>query len=395
MGIPALQSFKPPEDIRALMIATPRYRGHSYGRNHPLGIPRVALLIDLLNSYDALEQNECLCARPATRDELTWFHRDDYIDAVFECQQRGKIPGAYRKKYAIGNFENPWFDQFFTIPAIATGASIQSAEAVISGKMAFNPAGGMHHAMPAKARGFCFFNDAVIGILRLRQNGLRVLYIDMDAHHGDGVEFAFRNDPDVFTCSFHMDTAYSYPFQGGGVSNTGRLGNAMNLPLPKETCDSEYRYACRRLWPHVVAAFKPDALVLQAGTDILLPDPLGKFNISNRFFIEAVELAVELSPKHADGLPKLMVLGGGGYQPITLARCWSGVWGVLSGRRLPDAIPPAGKKILENVNWDDDEDEPYFKKMFECLWDDPLDGAVRADVKDRVCSLKKNHPLFL
>ena len=169
----------------------------------------------------------------------------------------------------------------------------------------------------------------MLGIKRLRQEGLRVLYIDMDAHHGDGVEFAFQQDPQVATCSFHMDTTYAYPFEGGAIGDSGPLNNAVNLPLPRGTHDGEYRHAYKTIWPRVFAAFRPDAVVLQSGTDILGPDPLGKFDISNRLVWEMVEFVKTLTPRHPSGVPRLLVLGGGGYHPIALARCWTGVWAVF------------------------------------------------------------------
>jgi acetoin utilization protein AcuC len=129
----------------------------------------------------------------------------------------------------------------------------------------------------------------VLGILRLRREGLRVLYVDIDAHHGDGVEAAFRDDAGVMTFSLHMDTDYAYPFTGGGIEDTGPLHNAVNMPLPRGMNDDEYRHVFGRLWPAVMEAFRPEVIVLQAGTDILGPDPLGKFHISTGLFLEVVE----------------------------------------------------------------------------------------------------------
>ena len=146
-----------PHFHRAVMMNSAYYRGHSYGGNHPLAIPRVSLLLDLIQSYGQIDAVELRQAEPASVDELGWFHRFEYIEAIRTCQSLGKIPGAFRKQYRLGGFENPWFHYFFTIPATAAGASIQGADQVLAGRMAFNPAGGMHHAMPAQARGVLFF----------------------------------------------------------------------------------------------------------------------------------------------------------------------------------------------------------------------------------------------
>lgn len=381
-------------DLNAVMIAANRYRRHSYGGNHPLGIPRVSLTLDLIRAYGALSDDEFLQALKALPKQLEWFHTREYVSAMQRCEAVEKVFDKYRQRHNIGNFENPYFKDFFATPATATGASIQAAEVVLKGKIGFNPAGGMHHAMPDSAQGFCFFNDPVLGIMRLRQEGLRVLYVDIDVHHGDGVEAAFRDDPDVMTFSTHMDTEYAYPFKGGNIDDTGAHFNAVNLPLPQAVHDDEYSYCFTQIWPEVLAAFKPDAVVLQAGADMLRPDPLGKFTISTQCFLSTVERVVCDSPRHETNVPKLLVTGGGGYHPITLARCWTGVWAVISGRDLPNEIPPAGQALLRDVEWDMDEDEAYFDDLFTHRLDAPYHGEIRDEIKNRVAQLLESHPAF-
>ena len=374
------------------MIGASRYRRHSYGDNHPLGIPRVSLTLDLIRAYGALTDEEFRVSRKATPSELERFHTREYVSAMQRCEALGKVYDRYRQRHNIGNFENPFFPGFFATPATATYGSIQGAEAVLDGYMAFNPAGGMHHAQADSAQGFCFFNDPVLGILRLRREGLRVLYVDIDAHHGDGVEAAFREDPDVMSFSLHMNTGYAYPFKGGTVEDRGPLNNAVNMPLPKAVNDEEYHHVFQRLWPAVMEAFRPEVIVLQAGTDILGPDPLGKFQISTQLFLEVVEGIMNDAPRHADGTPRLLVVGGGGYHPLTLARCWTGVWGLLSGRSLPEAIPSEGEALLRAVDWDQDEDEAYFEDLFTSRLDRLLPGEVRQEVKACVSRLLDTHP---
>jgi acetoin utilization protein AcuC len=377
---------------KALLIGASRYRRHSYGDNHPLGIPRVSLTLDLIRAYGALTDEEFRVSRKATPAELEWFHTREYVSAMQRCEAVGKVYDRYRRRHNIGNFENPYFPGFFATPATATYGSIQGAGLVLDGHIAFNPAGGMHHAVPDAARGFCFFNDPVLGILRLRREGLRVLYVDMDAHHGDGVEAAFRNDAGVMTFSLHMDTRYAYPFTGGGVEDTGPLYNAVNMPLPRGMNDDEYRHVFGRLWPAVMEAFRPEVIVLQAGTDILGPDPLGKFHISTGLFLEVVERVMLDAPTHADGTPRLLVVGGGGYHPLTLARCWTGVWGLLSGRELSEEMPPQGEALLRAVGWDQDEEEDWFGGLFASRLDPPSPGDVRREVRAGVDGLLGSHP---
>ncbi|MEJ2061485.1 MAG: acetoin utilization protein AcuC, partial [Gammaproteobacteria bacterium] len=365
---------------KARFIAASRYRRHSYGDNHPLGIPRVSLTLDLIRAYGALSGTEYLPSRQALVSELTWFHTPEYVEAMQRCEALGKVKQRYRDRHNIGNFENPYFKDFFATPATATGGSIQGAEQVLAGYVAFSPAGGMHHAMPDKAQGFCFFNDPALAIIRLRHEGLRVLYVDIDAHHGDGVEYAFRDDPEVLTLSLHMDTGYAYPFKGGAVTDTGPLGNAVNVPLPSGINDTEYRRVFDALWPAVREAFGPDVVVLQTGTDMLMPDPLGKFRISTQCFLDVAQQVLESAPTHDDGTPRLLAVGGGGYHPLVLARAWAGLWGVLSGRSLPAGIPAQGQALLREVDWDQDEDEDYFEQLFVTRLDQPQDGEVRPEI---------------
>ncbi|SFM56776.1 acetoin utilization protein AcuC [Ectothiorhodospira mobilis] len=374
---------KPPRAV--LLDAAPAGQDR-YGRNHPLAIPRVSLTVDLIRAFGALKAEEYLVPGAAHREELAAFHDRDYLAALERAQAAGRASALERERHRIGTLENPVFPGFFRKASAAARGSILGARAVLEGRVAFNPAGGMHHAAPGAAHGFCFLNDPVLAILTLRRAGLRVLYLDMDAHHGDGVEAALGGDPGVWTCSLHMDTGYAYPFRGGGIGDAGPLGQGVNLPLPQGVNDAEYRHAFERVWPVVLDRARPDAVVLQAGTDILAPDPLGKFRVSNRAFLAVVARVM------ADA-PRLLALGGGGYHPLALARCWLGVWGVLSGRALPDILPAAGRALLEAVDWDlMDEEEPQRARQLERRLDEAEPGGVRDEVRARVDRLLTTHP---
>ncbi len=368
---------------RAVYIDGAPYRRRAYGANHPLAIPRVSLTTALLHAYGALTPTEIVSARKAADVELAWFHTSAYIAAFKRAEAVGRVTQAVRERHRLGTLENPYFDQFFTIPATATGASIQAAEQVLAGKIAFNPAGGMHHARPDCAQGFCFFNDVVLAIQRLRRENLRVLYVDLDAHHGDGVEAAFAGDEQVFTLSLHMDTAYAYPFVGGRLQDTVTGFTSMNIPLPKDTNDAEYHLLFDTVWAPLLAKFCPDAIVMQTGTDVIFADPLGKLQMTTQGFLAVVARIVDSAPRHADGTPCLLATGGGGYHPLVLARAWAGVWAVLSGRELPAAMPAAGEKLLRDVGWDLDEDAPYFEQLFASR----LDAAEQQPVRDDVVRL--------
>lgn len=372
---------------KAAFIASDQYRTHSYGDMHPLGIPRVSLTVDLIKASQAISPKEFIESPQASEEQLGWFHTEKYIKAMQVSEAQGKVMPEFRKEHNLGNFENPYFPNFYTTPATATGGSIHAAEMALKGINAFSPAGGMHHATPNQAHGFCFFNDPVLAIMRLLQAGKRVLYVDIDAHHGDGVERAFISDESVATLSIHMDTAYAYPFKGGDISQSGDHANVFNMPLPKACNDAEYGYVFDTLWPAVFERVSPDVIVLQAGTDILLPDPLGKFHISTQQFLQVVaQIKQSVNPGG------LVVLGGGGYHPLSLARCWLGVWGILSEREIPERLSEPAKKLLRAVDWDMDEDEDYFSRLFESRFDPPQNAPIRAEIKDRVNQLLSSHP---
>ena len=380
---------------KAAFIVAPQLRRPSYGANHPLAIPRVALTLDLVTAFGAIEPGELVTARQAADFELEWFHAREYVAAIRMAETLGQVKTAWRERFGLGTLENPYFAGLFAIPATATGASIQAAEQVLAGRVAFNPAGGMHHARRGRAQGFCYFNDPALAVIRLRRAGLRVLYVDLDAHHCDAVEAAFAGDPEVLTLSLHMDTAYAYPHGGGGLDDCGAAaaGHAtINVPLPQGVSDAEYRLVFEAAWSRALDRFRPDAVVLQAGADALSADPLGKLGLSTQGFLAVVRLIVETSPRHEDGTPRLLATGGGGYHPIAVARAWTGLWGVLSGRALGDAIPPRGGALLRSIRWeqDDDDDAP---NRYVSLSDPASDGPVREEIRALARQVAR-HPHF-
>ena len=375
-------------------MSSVRYRRRAYGANHPLAIPRVALTLDLIEAYGAITPAEILQARLAADFELEWFHDRDYVAAIRRAEVLGRVKQSYRERYQLGTLENPYFDHFFGTPATATGASIQAAEQVIAGRVAFNPAGGMHHARPGCAQGFCYFNDPVLGVMRLRRAGWRILYVDIDAHHCDGVEAAFSTDANTLTLSLHMDTAYAYPNRGGGLADCGSAAagyTTVNVPLPRGLTDGEYRLVFERVWPRVLDRFRPDAIVMQAGTDMLAGDPLGKWHCSTQTFLAVAEHIVDSAPRHADGTPRLMATGGGGYHPLLVARAWTGLWAILSGRALPAAIPEKGADILRQVAWDRDDEDAFTASLLESRLDGTPDESIRDEVRE-IADLVLQHP---
>lgn len=382
--------------MSAVFLWNECFRRGAYGDNHPLSVPRVPLTFDLCRAYEAFSADEVLVARPASDEELCLFHSPEYVDAYRRAERDGRVDAASRERFQLGTQENPYFPNFFTIPATAAGAGLAAAEAVLAGRMAFNPAGGMHHARRGEARGFCFLNDAVLSILRLRRAGWRVLYVDIDAHHGDGVEEAFRDDPAVMTLSLHMDTDWAYPFRGGRFDDHGSAASGyttFNVPLPRGVHDDEYALLFDAIWAPILAKFRPDGIVLQAGADSLRHDPLAKLRLSTQAYLGIVARVVDQAPRHRDGTPKLLVTGGGGYHPLAVARAWSGVWGLLSGRDLAEALPPAAVAVLRGSAWQPDDDEAAADNFCTSRLDAPCQLAIRRELRDLAYWLP-SHPFF-
>jgi acetoin utilization protein AcuC len=388
-------SFCPPSR-KAALIAADRQGLGAYGKNHPLAIPRVSLAVALIRAYGALAEEELLAPRKAADYELTKFHTPDYVLALKRSEALGRVSSAHRARHRLGTLENPYFERFFSIAAVAAGGSLQAAEAVLAGRVAFNPAGGMHHARPDHARGFCYVNDPVLAILRLKGEGWRVLYLDLDAHHGDGVEEAFADEPDVLTLSLHMDTAYAYPHRGGRLEDAGTAPGrhtTINVPLPPRTHDGEYRLLFDVVWGPALERFAPDVIVLQAGTDVLAADPLGKLAVSTQCFLDICGEVLRTAPRHPDGTPRLLATGGGGYHPALLARAWAGLWGLLSGRTLPDEIPLEAAERLRAAACNQDEDAPGDPRLYRSRLDEPTGGPIRPEVVELARRLAA-HPFF-
>ena len=370
---------------RARLVGSLKYRNLRYTKNHPLRIPRVSLLLEFLDSMGLIEEEEKVESRPATMEELLLFHDKAYIETLMEADRCRCVPKGAREKFNIGSYENPVSPAMFRGSSLATGSSIQAAELFLKGYIAFNPAGGMHHAFKDRANGFCFINDPVITVEFLRKQGFKkILYIDLDAHHCDGVQEAYYEEDEVYVFSIHQSPEYAFPFERGFLEERGAgrgKGYNLNVPLPKGVNDSEFLFVLEKSLTYVKDVFQPEVYVLQLGTDPLLEDPLSKFELSNVGFLEAFRLVREL-------LGEGVYLGGGGYHPIALARAWTLIWCEMSGRSIPEEIDPRGREVLESVEWEEFEDDVDRSYMFEFLKDPPRDGGVRSEIRELVRKIK-------
>jgi acetoin utilization protein AcuC len=260
-------------------------------------------------------------------------------------------------------------------PATAAGASLLAGELLAEGGVIHHPAGGTHHGLPGRANGFCYLNDPVLAMLGLRRSGVRrIAYVDIDAHHPDGVEHAFAGDPEILMISVHEERRW--PFTGALDDAAG--GSAVNLPVPRGFNDSEMAEIRERLILPLVARFAPDAIVLQCGADAVAEDPLSRLELSNNAHWAVVAALRPLAPRY-------LVLGGGGYNPWSVGRLWTGVWALLAGHEIPDRLPPEGVEVLSALRWESRgrarPPEPHWRLT---LRDAPRPGPVRPEIRDRL-----------
>jgi acetoin utilization protein AcuC len=357
------------------LIGSEIYRRSSYGGKHPLAIPRVSTALDLIRALGWIDAGRYIDAPLATVEQLSRFHAPDYIAAVQRAEAGGRVDPETADRYHIGRNGNPVFPQIFSRPATACGATLAAVDRLLAPdgpSLVFSPAGGTHHGRPARASGFCYFNDPVLGILRLLDRGVeRVLYVDLDAHHADGVQDALSHDPRVVIVSIHEDGRW--PHTGAAHDRGG--GHARNLPVPAGFCDDElYHLVDVALLP-LADRFEPEILIVQCGADALAEDPQSRLALSNGALWRAVAALVTRAPRR-------LVLGGGGYNPWAVARCWAGLWGTLDGRPLPDRLPPAAESILRAILWSHSLGRSPPEHWFTTLGDPPRHGEIREAVRD-------------
>ena len=354
---------------RPILIASEIYRHSIYGQRHPLSIQRVSPVVDLVTALGWIEPDQYVESPKATVQQLERFHDRDYIAAVQEAERSRHVDEATRERFNIGRNGNPVFAEIFSRPATAAGASVLAGKALagVEKGVIHSLAGGTHHGRPGMAYGFCFFNDPVLAILGMLDNGLeRVAYIDLDAHHGDGVQDAFHEEARVLTVSMHEEGRW--PKTGPLEDRAG--GMARNLPVPKGLNDREMDFLVQEAVVPLVEGFQPQALVIQSGADCLADDPQAKLELSNNALWKAVEDLLPLAPR-------VLVLGGGGYNPWSVARAWTGLWGVINGHRADGRLSAPAESLLRGLVWNHSRGRNPPEHWFTDLADAPNPGIVR------------------
>jgi acetoin utilization protein AcuC len=327
---------------RVGLVLCPEARIYDHGPQHPLRPDRVLLTWDLIAAYglDALSHVARLTSGPADDATIELVHTAAFVDAT---RRAGHGEDGAWGRFGYGPGDNPIFDRMHEAASLVAGASVRAAEAVWTGdcEHAFNAAGGLHHAMPERASGFCVYDDPAIAIAWLLQQGAeRVAYVDVDVHHGDGVQFVFWDDPRVLTISIHQFAPWFFPGTGD-LSERGGLGaegTAINLPLPEFTGDVAWLEAFRTVVPRAVRAFGPDVLVTQLGCDTHHLDPLAQMQLTTGAYREAAKELHALAHEVAGG--RWVATGGGGYQwARVVPRAWTTYFAEMAGTEVDDALP--------------------------------------------------------
>ncbi|KIW11682.1 hypothetical protein PV08_10984 [Exophiala spinifera] len=349
-------SISRPKGYRVSWHYNPAVENHHFGQTHPMKPWRLTLTKSLVLSYGMHTAMDTYIPRPATKEELAEFHKDSYVDFlsvatpqnIYEMYpELAAGPTGYSSAiFGVGD-DCPIFDGLFAFCSTYTGASIDAARKLCNKQsdIAINWSGGLHHAKKAEASGFCYVNDIVLAILQLLRHHPRVLYIDIDVHHGDGVEQAFWSTDRVMCVSFHKyDREVFFPGTGP-LESTGPIhpdnpgkNYTINVPLNDGIDDEGYAYLFQNVIEPTVKTFNPTAIVLQCGADSLGHDRLGCFNLNIRGHGSCVSFVKSF------GIP-MLVVGGGGYTPRNVARAWAHETSILIGAdktlnpELPEFMP--------------------------------------------------------
>jgi acetoin utilization protein AcuC len=320
---------------------------------------RVKLTYDLIRSKGILRQGSVEVIRPrlASREEILLFHEEDYVRLVEQYSKRGSG--------LLDMGDTPAFKGCYEATSLVVGASIVAADAVMGGGLshAFNPSGGLHHAHPERASGFCIFNDpaVVISHLKSKYKVKRIVYLDIDAHHGDGVMYGYYDDPSVLDIDFHESGEFLFPGTGfpDEIGKGEARGLKLNIPLPPSTGDEAYLEAFQQIAPGALKKFRPEIILVQCGADGHLDDRLAHLRLTTKVYSEVVSQMHDLAHQLCNG--RLLLFGGGGYTLANVPRVWTVAFSTLAGVKTSDDIPSEWSKEFERAAKEDPPLELYDK----------------------------------
>lgn len=367
-------------------VYSSRFSDVSYGLGHPFKIQRYRLCFELIGSLGLLGGDgvRLIEARPASEADLLSFHRRDYLERLIEFSADDGPRADF--VYGLGDVENPVFAGLYDWAALVCGGTVEAMHQILEHgcRGAFNMAGGWHHAHAARASGFSYLNDAVVAINCALRAGLRVAYVDIDAHHGDGVQEAFYASDRVLTISVHETGDDFFPHTGySRETGSGRgEGFAINVPLQRHADDRLFLRAFDEVVMPALTAFHPDVLVTQMGADGLRTDPLARLELTT----SALEYAAHAFS--ACDIP-WVALGGGGYDELNVARSWALVWGAMRRVSIPDRLPEGFRSCLPGG---DDNDGRLRDLPHQALPDDFARATAALD--GQLDYLRKHLPLL-
>lgn len=342
---------------RSAFLFSLTYLGYDLGPRHPLRPLRLVALKDLVDGLRLLEGEQITLHEPvpATDHELYLAHEPSYVAAVTALSEGNTSIDPV--PIGLGPGDTPAFPRMHSVAAAIAGGTLSATRIVMDGTAdhAFNPGGGLHHAQRDRASGFCVYNDLVVGIAAaVVEHGARVLYVDFDVHHGDGVQAAFYDDPRVLTVSFHETGRHLFPGTGA-VTELGSgagVGYSVNVPLAPFTEDDSWLEAVSALLPPLVESFRPDLIVSQHGCDGHVWDGQSHLLLTLRAYQESAALVHRLAHEHCAG--RWVAAGGGGYDPVRVVpRAWASVWAEMARGRTPKRLPAAWRR-----RWQPEADGP-------------------------------------
>lgn len=324
---------------RVALVYSRQFADLDFGPSHPLKPVRAQRTHDLIRACNLLRGQRISVVQPtlAREDLIASVHSRAYIRAVQSASERSGT--ARQEEYGLGTLDNPSVAGMYEAAALIAGASVTAADLVVEGaaEVAFNPGGGWHHAHRKRAAGFCIFNDPAIAIARVLArvgDGVKIAYLDIDAHHGDGVQEAFYHRREVLTISIHESGRYLFPHTGttDEIGIGDGKGYSVNLPLSPYTTNEVYLAAFRQVVPPLLEAFQPDFVVTQLGVDTHYLDPLTHLCLTTQGYLEVIE-EIALRAR------RWIALGGGGYNLTVVPRAWTLAFARMSAKHAPDFIP--------------------------------------------------------
>ncbi|WP_044893463.1 acetoin utilization protein AcuC [Bacillus alveayuensis] len=326
----------------SIFIYSPLYQSYKFHQMHPFTQLRVEVTLDLLKSLDAIQEEEIVYPRVASDQELLLIHDQKYIEAV-KLAGEGKLRQEEALGYGLGTEDTPIFPNMHEASALLVGGTLTAVDYVMTGKTkhALNLGGGLHHGFRGKASGFCIYNDSAVAIKYIQEKyGARVLYVDTDAHHGDGVQWAFYDDPNVCTLSIHETGRYLFPGTGN-ISERGQgkgYGFSFNIPLDAFTEDDSWLNAYRQSLEEIAEFFQPDVIITQNGADAHYFDPLTHLCATIKIYQEIPKLAHEIAHKYTNG--RWIAVGGGGYDIWRVVpRAWALIWLEMKNIQVSGSLP--------------------------------------------------------